>query len=248
MRVRTGRRPYTKSGSDSWSTHLPVLSSSSPTSLLASLSHISTHSFRRSSTMIGVLSTVYGGLSVATISTMMLFVISLSAVLLLWHGGIAAAFTADELAVAHQNQRLFFIEMSVNETARMIQYYSGVKGAYYEFGMRGSTNLACAFLPPSAKLYAMDSNEEWVQRVAADPCIQKRVAEGTGGDPQGGMKSSTCGNTTPPPSLLTRTRRSISFWWMVGFASPVRCRVQCCFPMRLFSCMIVGRPTTTTGT
>jgi hypothetical protein len=45
--------------------------------------------------------------------------------------------------------------------------------------MGGSTHLACAFLPPSAKLYAMDSNEEWVQRVAADPCIQKRIAEGT---------------------------------------------------------------------
>jgi hypothetical protein len=59
---------------------------------------------------------------------MMLFVISLSAVLLLY---TAAAFTADELAVAHQNQRLFSIQMSVNETARMIQYYSGVKGAYY---------------------------------------------------------------------------------------------------------------------
>jgi hypothetical protein len=110
---------------------------------------------------------------------MMLFVISLSAVLLLWHGGIAAAFTADELAVAHQNQLLFSVRMSINETARMIQHYSGVKGAYYEFGMGGSTHLACAFLPPSAKLYAMDSNEEWVQNVASDPCIQKRVAEGT---------------------------------------------------------------------
>jgi len=68
--------------------------------------------------------------------------------------------------------------MSVNETARMIQHYSGVQGAYYEFGMGGSTHLACFFLPPAARLHAVDSSDEWVRKTAADPCLKKMASEG----------------------------------------------------------------------
>jgi len=106
---------------------------------------------------------------------MWLSLISLCA-LLLSHG--ITAFTAEELTVAETNQVKFSIRMTINETARMIQHFSNVKAAYYEFGMGGSTHLACAFLPPSARLYSMDSNQKWVRNTAADPCIQKMIAEG----------------------------------------------------------------------
>ncbi|KAJ1409056.1 hypothetical protein B484DRAFT_456174, partial [Ochromonadaceae sp. CCMP2298] len=54
-----------------------------------------------------------------------------------------------ELTVAKTYQVKFSIRMTINETARMIQHFS-----------------------------TMDSNEDWVRNTAADPCIQKMIAEG----------------------------------------------------------------------
>jgi len=83
-----------------------------------------------------------------------------------------------ELIEAHKYKSFVPIHMTIKEVAMFIRKLKLIKNNYFEFGIGGSTELACLIsetLPSKFKIYAIDSSQEWINKVKEKPCIKKMI-------------------------------------------------------------------------
>jgi hypothetical protein len=89
------------------------------------------------------------------------------------------ALTREERDKANEMLSKFHLAMSAEEVAFFSSFLlnSDTK-VYFEYGMGGSTRLACHLGGDRLRIYAVDSSKEWVQRVNHTECIKAGAQQG----------------------------------------------------------------------
>lgn len=87
-------------------------------------------------------------------------------------------FNSTELHEAHKYKTIVTIHMGIKEVALLIRKLKTIKNNYFEFGVGGSTELACLIsesLSSKFNIYAIDSSEEWINKVKEKSCIKNMI-------------------------------------------------------------------------
>lgn len=87
-------------------------------------------------------------------------------------------FNSTELYEAHKYKTTVTIHMGIKEIAMLIRKLKAIKNNYFEFGVGGSTELACLIsesLTSKFNIYAIDSSEEWINKVKDKSCIKNML-------------------------------------------------------------------------
>lgn len=87
-------------------------------------------------------------------------------------------FNSTELHEAQKYKTIVAIHMGIKEVAMFIRKLKTIKNNYFEFGVGGSTELACLIsesLTSKFNIYAVDSVEEWINKVKEKSCIKNML-------------------------------------------------------------------------